>query len=214
MTNILRIDSSSRPVGQVTDGASFTRAIADEVVHQLVTANPDAHLVARDLIADPIPHVSAQTITGYYTDAAAMTQELSEATALSDRLIEEVESADHIVISAPIYNFSVPSVLKAWIDQIVRGGRTFACEDSQFRGLVADRPVSLILGYGASGYGEGGPLEAYDYLRPYLVHVLNFIGLTSVNVIAVENTTGPDATANLAKAKASVASRFTQMAAQ
>ena len=214
MTNILRIDSSSRPAGQVADGASFTREVADEVIRQVMAIDPAAHLVMRDLIADPIPHIAAQTITGYYTDPAAMTPELSAATVLSDHLIEEVVSADHIIISAPIYNFSMPSALKAWIDQIVRGGKTFAYEYGQFRGLLEDRPVHLILGYGAGGYGAGGPLEAYDYLRPYLTRVLNFIGLTSVKVIAIENTTAPDAAVHLAEAKANIARRFTQIAVQ
>lgn len=214
MTTILRIDSSSRPAGSVEDGASYTRAIADGLVAQLMSAHPDATVVTRDLSADPIPHIAAETITGYYTDPAQMTAALSAATALSDRLIDEVAAADHIVLSAPIYNFSVPSALKAWIDQIVRGGKTFAYEDGQFRGLLADRPVHLILGYGAAGNGASGPLEAYDFLRPYLVHVLNFIGLTSVDVITVENTTGPDAVTNIEAAKALIAQKHAAVAAE
>ena len=209
MTTILRIDSSSRPAGSTTEGSSFTRAITDHLVGRLIAADPSAEMVSRDLSAQPIPHIAPETITGYYTDPAQMTLELMEATAMSDTLIEELSSADIIVLSAPIYNFSVPSALKAWIDQIVRRGRTFAYEDGQFRGLLKDRPVYLVLGYGAAGYGDDGPLAAFDYLRPYLSHVLSFIGLRSQQVFTIESTTGPDAPERLAIVKAQIDGRVT-----
>lgn len=214
MTTILRIDSSSRPEGPTTEGRSFTRAITDHLVGRLMADHPDTKVIMRDLTKAPIPHIAADTITGYYTDPAQMTPALFEATAMSDELIDELSSADIIVVSAPIYNFSVPSALKAWIDQIVRGGRTFAYEDGQFRGLLEDRPVYLVLGYGAAGYGEDGPLASFDYLRPYLSHVLSFIGLTSQDVFTVENTTGSDAQDRLAIVNAQIDARASQSVAQ
>ena len=89
----------------------------------------------------------------------------------------------------------------------MRGGRTFAYEDGQFSGLLEDRHVYLVLGYGAAGYGDDGPLAAFDYLRPYLSHVLSFIGLKSQEVFTVENTTGPDAPERLAIVKAQIDGR-------
>ncbi|MEM8799213.1 MAG: NAD(P)H-dependent oxidoreductase [Pseudomonadota bacterium] len=215
MTTILRIDSSSRAVaakGSETEG-SFSRALADRVVTHLADQHPGASIIERDLIANPIDHIADETIKGYYTAPEDMSEALKAATAQSDTLIAELKAADTIVISAPIYNFSVPSALKAWIDQIIRIGHTFSYEDGAFVGLVSDRPTYLVLSYGAAGYAPGGPLEAYDFLRPYLTGLMNFIGLTSVEVIVVEATTAPDAQAHLAKANADVDARFAWMAA-
>ncbi|MDX8354021.1 FMN-dependent NADH-azoreductase [Cognatiyoonia sp. IB215182] len=210
MTRILRIDSSSRPAapeGSLSEG-SFSRSMADRITAQLLARSPDAQVLKRDLIAEPIAHIVDDTIKGYYTPPEAMTDTLRHATALSDELIAELREADIIVLSAPIYNFSLPSALKAWIDQIVRIGHTFSYEDGQFAGLLADRPTYLALSYGAEGYTPGGPLESFDFLRPYLTGVLNFIGLTSVEVFAVEGTTAPNATERLNTALAEIDARL------
>jgi len=214
MNNILRIDASPRPAA--TDsaaGGSFSRALADTVVANLASKRPNARVVARDLAADGIDHIADETIKGFYTTPDAMTPALRDATATSDALIAELKAADAIVISAPIYNFSVPSALKAWIDQIVRIGHTFAYEDGEFRGLLADKPTYLVLAYGAPGYAPGGLLDSMDFLRPYLVSLMKFIGLTSVEVIAIEGTTAPDATDRLAAARADVTTRLAPEAA-
>ena len=214
MSTILRIDSSSRsskPAGGAE--VSFSRALADAVVAKLASERPAVRIVTRDLVADPIGPVADDTIKGYYTPPEAMTPDLQAATAQSDVLIAELKAADAVVISAPIYNFAVPSALKAWIDQIVRIGHTFSYEDGQFGGLVADKPTYLVLSYGAAGYAPGGPLETLDFLRPYLVSLMNFIGLTSVEVVAVEGTTAPDAAERLAAAKAEIGARLTSAAA-
>lgn len=132
---------------------------------------------------------------------------MRDALALSDRVIAEVKAADAIVISAPIYNFSIPSALKAWIDHVLRIGHTFAYEDGQFQGLVEDRPVYLALSYGAGGYGDGGPLQSYDQMKPYLTMILNFIGLTSVTALSIEATTADAATIAAEREKAFAATR-------
>ena len=214
MTTILRIDSSSRP-SEPEGGAegSFSRALADALVAKIASERPGTRIVARDLVADPIGPVADDTIKGFYTPPEVMTPALRAATAQSDALIAELKAADAVVISAPIYNFAVPASLKAWIDQIVRIGHTFSYKDGQFNALVADRPTYLVLSYGAPGYAPGGPLASYDFLRPYLVSLMNFIGLTSVEVFAVEGTTAPDAAARLAAAKTEVGTRLTSTAA-
>ena len=200
---ILRIDSSSRPAAELSGGAegSYSRELADRIMERLHEAYPGAETVVRDLAVNPVPHIADETIKGYYTPPEAMTDALRGATALSDELIAEVKAADAIVISCPIYNFSIPSALKAWIDQIVRMGHTFAYEDRQFRGLVEDRPTFVAFSYGAVGYGEGGPLHAFDHMRPYLTMVLNFIGLQSVEAFTIEATTADEAT--IAEARSS-----------
>ena len=197
MTRILRIDSSSRPSSAaLPDGTegSYSRELADHLTERLRAEHKGAEVVVRDLATNPVPHILNETIAGYYTPPEAMTDALRGATALSDELIDEVKGADAIVLSAPIYNFSIPSALKAWIDQVVRIGHTFAYEDGQFRGLVEDKPTFVCFSYGASGYGENGPLQSYDHMKPYLLMVLNFIGLTSVETFSIEATTADAAT--------------------
>ena len=194
MTRILRIDSSARPIS----GGSRSRELADSIVAKLLAKYPGAELVTRDLVATPIPHISNETITGFYTPPEQLTADLNNALALSNTVITELRSADAVVISAPIYNFSIPSALKAWIDQITRINETFAYEDGQFSGLLPDRPVYVAYAYGAGGYGTGGPLESYDFMRPYLTLLLSFIGLTSITSFAVEATTANDASVDAA----------------
>ncbi len=194
MTHILRIDASARPAASGNDEGSYSRALANHVISQLQARYPNATTVHRDLAAAPIPHIGDTTIKGYYTPPDAMTDTLRAATALSDKLIGEIETADILVISVPIYNFSVPSAFKAWIDQIVRIGRTFAYEDGQFRGLVAGKKAIVTLSYGAGGYGDGGPLQTYDFMRPYVEMILNFIGISDVTFFSIEATTADPAT--------------------
>lgn len=179
---LLRIDSSARTTG------SQSRHLADTIERAWRQAHPNGSVQLRDLAQSPLPHISQFTIQGYYTPAEQMNNGLREATALSDALIAELKSAHTLLISAPIYNFSVPSSLKAWIDQIVRIGHTFAYDGNRFTGLVTQPRAVLALAYGAAGYQ--GPMKDMDHLRPYLTQLLGFLGLPRVDVVAVEATTG------------------------
>ena len=204
MTHILRIDASSRPAAVPSDPreGSFSRAIADHIQQAVERAHPGATITELDLARAPVPHISDATIKGYYTPAEAMTDESRGATALSDRLIADLQRSDVLLLSVPIYNFSVPSALKAWIDQIVRINATFAYEDGQFRGLLSGKRAYVALAYGAGGYGSNGPLQAYDYLRPYLQMILNFIGIEEVHFFSIEATTADPETVAEQKATA------------
>jgi FMN-dependent NADH-azoreductase len=104
----------------------------------------------------------------------------------SDELIEELQAADTIVIGAPMYNFSIPSSLKAWIDQIVRLGKTVGYGPNGRQGLLARKKVVVITSRGAA-YEKGTALGAFDFQEPYLLHILAFIGLTDVTFIHAEN---------------------------
>jgi FMN-dependent NADH-azoreductase len=183
---LLRIDTSARLQG------STTRQLADDIEARWRARHANGRVLRRDLAIEPVPHIAATTIQGYYTPAEQMTPVLREATALSDHLIDELKRAHTVLIAAPIYNFSIPSSLKAWIDQVVRINHTFAYEGGVFRGLVTQPRVVLALAYGAPGYS--GPMASFDHLRPYLVSLLNFIGITQVEVVAVEATTADAAT--------------------
>lgn len=188
MGRILRIDASSRVRG------SHSRELADFFLEKWLERHPDDEVVVRDVVTNPVQHITDDTIRGFYTPPDRMDARLKAATALSDQLIAELKSSDVLLISVPIYNFSVPSAFKAYIDQIARVDRTFSHDGAGFTGLVTDKRAFVILAYGAAGYLGGGPLASLDHLAPYLTVVLNFLGITDVITFAVEATTADDAT--------------------
>lgn len=187
MPYILRIDSSSRTTN------SHSRRIADDIESTLVASLPNLTVRRRDLADANLPHIANETIEGFYTPPENMTPSLMEATALSDELIKELKGADALIISAPMYNFGVPSALKAWIDQIMRINATFSYGDVGFQGLVPVRKAYLALAYGSAGYTEGQPFAAMNFLEPYLVSLMGFLGIKNTEVFRIENTTGDGA---------------------
>lgn len=200
MTTILRIDASARPgpADAAGEQASFSRTLAD-AVQQSLTAHHGARVVTmRDLATEPLPTIADATIKGFYTPAEAMDDRLRAATALSDSLIAELATADILLISTPMYNFAVPAALKAWIDQIMRINRTFAYDNGAFSGLLKGKRAYVAYSYGAGGYGDGGRLQRFDFMRPYLTMILNFIGIDDVTSFAVEATTADAATVDTA----------------
>jgi FMN-dependent NADH-azoreductase len=174
MKNILRIDGSAR----YTD--SVTRRLADQVVARLQRQHPGAAVTRRDL-ATGLPHVTEDWIAANFTPAAERSPGQREVLALSDALVAELKAADAIVLAAPMYNFSVPAAVKAWIDQVCRAGETFRYTAEGPVGLLADRPVYLVLASGGVPVGS-----AADYASDYLRHVFGFIGIRDVRVIAAE----------------------------
>lgn len=197
MTTLLRIDSSSRLTG------SHSSDIADAVQSAWQTAVPNGQIISRRVSDGSIPIIAQDTIEGFYADPADMDDRLRAATRLSDQLIGELQAADTVLITAPIYNFSVPAALKAWIDQIVRIGQTFAVTDGAFQGLVKTRRAIVICAYGAEGYLEGQPFAAANFVQPYLSFLLGFLGIEDITFVAVQATTAdPDTVAkNVKQAK-------------
>ena len=143
MPSLLRIDSSSRTQG------SHSSQLADRIQAAWIGAHPDGQVVTRHLTASPLPFISAETITGFYTPPGEVSDNLRAATALSDELITELKAADTLLIAAPIYNFSAPASLKAWIDQITRIGQTFSYENGAFQGLLPTKQAIVACAYGA-----------------------------------------------------------------
>lgn len=190
--HLLRIDCSTRIAG------SHSRGLADSFLAHVRRHRPDVEVTLRDLDVLPVQHLDGATIAGFYGGESSPGLELSE------RLIAEVLWADVIVLSLPIYNFGVPSVVKAWIDHVVRKDRTFAVNAStgSFVGLLGARRVVVCAAYGVDGYLTGN-LQSLDFLRPYLTAVFGFIGVTDITVLAVEGTaTSPTAqAASLARAQ-------------
>jgi len=175
MSNILRIDASARNSG------STTRLLADQLESRLVEQGYGARVTRRDLNAAPPAYLTESWVGASYTDEAERSDEQKALLAGSEELIGEIEAADTIIITAPIYNFSIPATLKAWIDQVTRARRTFRYTESGPEGLLKGKRAYIVF---ASG---GVPLgSAVDFASGYLKHVLGFIGITDVTIVAAD----------------------------
>jgi FMN-dependent NADH-azoreductase len=176
--NILHLDCSPR-------ADSHSRQLSSAIVRKLLEAAPAARVGRRDLGVEPLPHATADYAVSL-SSPKTLAAPVEGSFHLSERLIREVEWADAIVIGTPMHNLTVPSVLKAWIDQVLRAGRTFRSTASGKTGMLADRPVLVAIASGGTFTGEraGQP----DFLRPYLREVLGSIGLKSIQFLAVQAT--------------------------
>jgi FMN-dependent NADH-azoreductase len=178
MTNLLFVASSLFGEG------SQSRLIASEFIDRWRQSHPRTNVVKRELTADSIPHLSSAAFAASMIAADARSVAERQDAALADALIEEVEAAEIIVIAAPMYNFSIPSTLKAWIDHITRGGRTFRYGASGPEGLLKGRKVFIVTGRG--GIYSDGPAKGMDFQEPYLRAMLGFLGLDDVTFIHAE----------------------------
>lgn len=188
-SHILRIDSSA------LHEASSSRALADRIVERI--SGPDTQVTQRDL-GDGISGISGPWLAANFTPADTRTEDQSAELALSDTLIQQLKDADTLVISAPIYNFGIPSALKAWIDQIARAGVTFKYTDTGPVGLLEGKRAFISITSG--GTEVGGPM---DFASGYLKHVLGFIGITDVQIVASDKR-NMDPEASAAKADAAI----------
>jgi FMN-dependent NADH-azoreductase len=197
-SQLLRVDSSSRGDG------SMSRTLGDAFVIAWQAQHPQGRVIVRDVVAHPVPHISTQTIGGFFTPADQISPELKVATALSDELLAEIKASSDVLITTPMYNFGIPSALKAWIDQIVRINQSFAFDGANFTGLLTGKRAHVAVAYGASGYTSGGGFTAANFVEPYLRFLLGFVGFSEVNFYSVESTsTNADAAASdLARSKA------------
>jgi FMN-dependent NADH-azoreductase len=155
--------------------------LADRFVEKWKKENPDGKVIVRDLASKPVPHLTGERFQALLTEAGERTAEQAAFAAESDHLIEELESADAIVLGLPMYNFGIPSTLKAWIDHIARAGKTFKYTANGPVGLLADRPVHIFATRG--GYYEGTPMDTQS---AYMTHFLNFIGIHDMKFIYAE----------------------------
>jgi FMN-dependent NADH-azoreductase len=176
---LLRIDSSARR-------NSVSRRLTQSFVESWKKENPGEEVIDRDLAATPFPPITDEWTLALHTDPAKRTPAQQEVLAVSDMLVEELLAADTIVIGAPMHNFTISALLKAWIDQIVRVGRTVLFGAHGPEGLLKGKRVVVVTSRGGS-FRPGTPTAAYDYQEPYLRHILAFIGLTSVTFIHAEN---------------------------
>lgn len=188
-TNLLFVSSS------LFNGQSKSREIAGEFIAGWRRANPSGRIVERALAPANIPHLSSDTLAALGKAVDARTAEERAAVAFADALIAEVEAADTLVIAAPMYNFTIPTTLKAWIDHIARAGRTFRYTAQGPEGLLKGKKVVVVVSRGGF-YSGDAPTAAMDYQEPYLRAMLGFLGLTDVSFIEVEGQAiGPEVAA-------------------
>jgi len=175
MTTLLQIYSS------INNGNSQSGRLADQFVAAFLERNPSARFVKRDLVADPVPHLTGERFSAFIAKPEQLSAAQRAVVAYSDELIAELKAADVIVLGLPMYNFGVPSQLKAYFDHIARGGVTFRYTASGPQGLLNDKKVYVFAARG--GRYDGGPLDTQTgYVRDFL----RFLGMTDVEFVHAE----------------------------
>ena len=175
---LLHIDSS------VLGGNSASRALSAEIVARQAALYPGLKVTHRDLAADAALHLSSAHIAAWQggrVEDASLGADLAKGGAY----LEELLAADIIVIGAPMYNFSIPSQLKAWIDRVVIAGKTFRYGANGAEGLLSNKKAFIASSRG-NVYAPGSPAAAFEHHESYLTGVLAFIGLTDVAVVRAE----------------------------
>jgi FMN-dependent NADH-azoreductase len=175
MPTLLQVDSSPSPT-------SISRQLTRQFAETWRAAHHGGNVIYRDLAANPPQPVDAQWIGAVHTPATSVTTEQKKTLALSDELISELRRADEYVFGVAMHNFSIPSVLKLWIDQVVRIGSTFAYDAQGPKGLLQGKKATVLVASGGV-YEYGTPAAALNYVEPYLKSILGFIGVTDVKFI-------------------------------
>ncbi len=185
--NILLIDSS--PLGH----ASVSRKFTAMALEGLKRKHPGAVVKVRDLSKDPLPHLTAPVIGAFFTEPEKRTSLQAEAAKLSEGAVAELLWADTVVIGVPMWNFGIPSVLKAWIDHIVRAGMTFRYTETGVQGLLNPN-MQVVLVSARGGIYTAVPMASLDHQENYVRDVFGFIGVKDVCVVRAEGiAVGPDA---------------------
>lgn len=199
-SSIFGTESKSRQLGQ---------AFVDKWLRQ----HPGTTVVERDLAAEPLPHITGATMAAIATPPEKRTPDQAKAAGLADRLIEELEAADTVLLAVPMYNFTVPSTLKAWIDHVARAGRTFQYTENGPVGLLKGKQVFVVTSRG--GVYSQGPGKALDFHEPYLRGMLGFLGLDDVTFVHAEGlaVSAKAAAESLAGARARIESLLWESAA-
>ncbi|MDT9599114.1 FMN-dependent NADH-azoreductase [Sphingosinicella rhizophila] len=185
MTKALIIDSAA------TGEASVSRKLTGALANRLRELDPELELVVRDIGADPVPHLSAQSVPAIRAGVAE-TDVARRTLALSDALIAELNQADLIVIGAPMYNFGMASTLKSWFDHVLRAGITFRYSEAGPEGLVKGKKA-IVVETRAGLYSEG-PAAFMDSQEPHLRTLLGFMGIDDIVFVRAEKLAfGPEA---------------------
>lgn len=203
---LLHIDSS------VLGTNSVTRTLGAEVVRAWQRSHPGIEVIHRDLVSEPLAHLDPEILGAGPAGSDDRTPRQVREHALGERLVEELREADVVVIGAPMYNFAIPSQLKAWIDRVLVAGKTFRYTADGPEGLLRDRPVIVVSGRG--GVYSTGAASTMDFQESYLRAALSFIGIRDVRVVRAEGMNmGPDVRRKaLAEARCEIGPELVQAA--
>jgi len=196
MSQILVIESSARKQGSVS------RQLTEQFIAQWQATHPADQVKVRDLADSPVPHLDANLLGSWMTPAEQQSEAERAALALSNTLTDELLAADVLVLAAPMYNFAIPSTLKAWLDHVLRAGVTFKYGEQGPEGLLQGKRAFVLTARGGIYAGTG-----LDHQEPYLRQALGFIGIVDVQFIHAEglNMGGEFQQQGLAKAQAQLA---------
>src|SRR5579872_1827472 len=177
MKKLLHIDSS------VLGPHSVSRQVSAAIVDRLRQTTPDLNVTYRDLSSTPLSHLSGAHLAA--AQGASPTADIAQELAAGAVVLDEFLAADTVVLGAPMYNFTIPSQLKAWIDRIVIAGKTFKYGEQGPQGLAGDKRVIVAISRGGF-YGPGTPIAALEHLESYLRGVFGFIGVTKLEFISAD----------------------------
>jgi FMN-dependent NADH-azoreductase len=180
MATLLHLDSS--PLA-----TSISRELTREFVENWKAAHPASQVIYRDLAANPPKPVDQAWIYAAFTPVETRQPEQKALLAYSEESIAELQQADEYVFGVAMHNFSIPSVLKLWIDQVVRGGRTFSYGPNGPKGLLLGKKATILVATGGV-YEAGTPTAALNFIDPYLSTILGFIGITDVTFVTAGGT--------------------------
>ncbi|HEX5513558.1 MAG TPA: FMN-dependent NADH-azoreductase [Gammaproteobacteria bacterium] len=175
MGKLLQINSS------IFSDQGVSSQLADRFVADWVARYPDTEVIRRDLAKDPIPHMDGERLAALLTPAEQRSPEQARLVALADQLIRELQEADILVLGAPMYNFAIPSQLKAWFDRIARAGVTFRYTESGSEGLLVGKPAFVFTSRG--GLHRGQP---QDTVVPFVQQFLGFVGISKIEFVYAE----------------------------
>ena len=184
MSTLLHIHVSPR------GNHSISRQLGNAAVKAWKEINPGGHIIDRDLAKTALTFVDLDWIGGAFSPPEQHSENHKKALAISDELVSELVQSDEIILSTPMYNFAVPAALKAWIDHIVRAGKTFRYTgDGAPEGLLVGKQKKVLAIITSAGsYAEGSGWTALDYEVPYLRFIFGFIGITDVRFIQAGGT--------------------------
>ena len=175
MSNVLIIESSARQQG------SFSRQLTQQFISQWQAAHPTDQVTVRDLALHPVPHLDANLLGGWMKPEAQRSADEHASLKRSDVLTDELLAADVLVLAAPMYNFAIPSTLKAWLDHVLRAGVTFKYTETGPQGLLTGKKAYVLTARGGLYAGSTS-----DHQEPYLRQVMAFVGIHDVTFIHAE----------------------------
>ena len=175
--SLLRIDVSPR------SDHSISRKLGDAFVTEWKAKHPTGTVTYRDLAETHLPFVDMPWILGAHTEPSTHDEKTKAAVAIGNELIAELKASTEYVLTSPMYNFQVPAKLKAYLDHVVRAGKTFKVNaDGSYTGLMDDRKATVLIAC-AGEYDAGSPAAAIDYMTPYLQFILGFVGIKDVTFV-------------------------------